>query len=511
MANARRVAVVPELTRSLSVADVGNLVAPDDELHAATHIRLVAHSPGAAVLLWGQACICLAFNRQFRAMADMRTSDLGRPFLTTHPGLDRHWRKKLECAMAGSGVTMNATGLRPKGNQTDGSVGWLVPVIGADASAIGTLGVFMDRPSAGEPMRRLMTAVATDLREPLVGIQVATDRMARAAALPRERFTAELDRVAKLTRRMDGMIDDMHELGRRGLGHLSRVSRQPGDLGAIVQGICAALESKEGSRVSVSVVPVDGLWDAAAIRHILTTLVASARQCTGGDGDVRVEVISGRDSGEITVLDEGPVVSDDQFPQLFEPWSRGSSATAERRRRGHGLGLLLGRELIEALGGDIAAVRPRGGGFGMRVSLPRYVAPDSDRESVASHCRAKPLLEVAPHSGRALATGRLSRTEKPEVSDSLGFGGRSPTMRAGELAGMPPSKTTPPPSEPPPDAPHVVGLVSARSRHPRRVESGFITMDARELFPRTPGPRSCPGLGLRAPQLWQGLRWEGDS
>ena len=67
--------------------------------------------------------------------------------------------------------------------------------------------------------------------------------------------------------------------------------------------------------------------------------------------------------------DDGPGVTPDQLPRLFEPFWRGDRADL-RNDGGTGLGLAIAREIIERLGGRIdVASRPQFAGMQFTIRL----------------------------------------------------------------------------------------------------------------------------------------------
>lgn len=358
--------LTPDSARTgVSLANLDEHVDAADRQVVEAHVAMVTNALGPAILVWGPDAVCLAYNRHYRSFTSVRVSGVGKPLFRAQPELERTWRVKLETALSGSAVTIDAGGE----GVGDGQVGWLLPVI-APSGARGAIALFIDTGSIMEPTRRLVGALAQDLREPLIGIQVVSERLLRLPKPTRERCVEDMDRVLDHTRVMDRLIDDMGAFSRRSGATGARLSLRPGDLGAIVRLACERIEVGKGPPLRVSAVEVQGLWDDEAIMRILSSLVASARQ-SGEAVAVAIELaVAGREGAILSVKDDGPAMRGDDADQLFEPWRRGIAPGAERRRRGVGLGLFLARELVTAHGGRLVAERPPGGGFAIRAILP---------------------------------------------------------------------------------------------------------------------------------------------
>ena len=381
-----RSAGTPDSTRTtVAVAALDELVSDADRAVVDAQVALITAAPGPALLVWGPEAICLAYNRFYRSIAGLKSNALGKPLLRAQPELERTWRQKLDQAYGGVAGTIDGAAFvgGAEGVGGDQLVGWLVPVAGR-TGARGVLCLFVDAGALVEPNRRLVGFVASDLREPLVGIQVVSERLTRIPKPTRERCIEDMDRVLDLAKHMDRLIDEMGAFARRTTAGAARLSPRPGDLGAVVRAACAKIEQDAAtglralepgllpppSRVRplrVNVVEVYGLWDEEAIARILTSLVANARL---HGGEVTVELTAGREGAILSVKDDSPALRGEDAEQLFEPWKRGGAPGAERRRRGVGLGLYLARELAQAHGGKITPERAAGGGFLMRVVLP---------------------------------------------------------------------------------------------------------------------------------------------
>ncbi len=113
------------------------------------------------------------------------------------------------------------------------------------------------------------------------------------------------------------------------------------------------------------------VWDArdgnpkvprGILNEVLSNLLHNSAQSMDEAGDMSLEVHRIDSRYEIQVNDEGPGVSAEMAQNLFRP---GHSTKAN----GHGMGLYLARQLMEAQGGSLShAERDRGASF--RVGLP---------------------------------------------------------------------------------------------------------------------------------------------
>jgi signal transduction histidine kinase len=71
---------------------------------------------------------------------------------------------------------------------------------------------------------------------------------------------------------------------------------------------------------------------------------------------------------QILVRDRGPGIAPEHLPHIFDPYFT-------TRRTGTGIGLAIARNIVEGLGGTIAADSRPGDGTEMRIELPRVASP----------------------------------------------------------------------------------------------------------------------------------------
>ena len=106
--------------------------------------------------------------------------------------------------------------------------------------------------------------------------------------------------------------------------------------------------------------------DAVALRRVLDNLAENARRYAGEPS----LCIERNEAGlQLTVLDRGPGLPEADLERVFEPFER-LDLSRSRDTGGSGLGLGIARELMRAMGGDVALRNRQGGGLEARVSVP---------------------------------------------------------------------------------------------------------------------------------------------
>jgi CheY-like chemotaxis protein/HPt (histidine-containing phosphotransfer) domain-containing protein len=152
------------------------------------------------------------------------------------------------------------------------------------------------------------------------------------------------------------------------------------------------------------------LVDPVRLRQVLGNLVGNALKFTR-EGGVAVSVVVSRtgDAGAVqdvmlVVADTGIGISPEDQRHLFEPFEQASSDSA-RNGGGTGLGLVICRQLVEAMGGRVAMESRLGDGTTMRVELPLPVAAAAATDALTGAGaprlvrRALPDRAAAEHEG----------------------------------------------------------------------------------------------------------------
>lgn len=220
-----------------------------------------------------------------------------------------------------------------------------------------------------------------DLRNPLNAIVITTRLLRRRATAPNE--LSAIDRVQSSALRMSNMVGQLLDLTRSRIAGGISLERQPTDLSAVVSEVVDELRrAYPGRQIAwTGDNSVAANADRDRLAQVFSNLVGNALE--HGDPAQPVTVrLSGEDgSAVLTVHNEGPPISPDLLPVLFEPFRR--NIVRNERSRGLGLGLYITAQIVEAHGGhvDLASTTERGTTF--TIVLPRHAADVDDAQVAA--------------------------------------------------------------------------------------------------------------------------------
>jgi signal transduction histidine kinase len=224
-----------------------------------------------------------------------------------------------------------------------------------------------------EEARRSFVATAShELRTPLTsldGMLELLDDDLRYAEPDLEDARALLDRARAQSRRLGRLAADLLDLSRLDakvdlrsepveLGELSRAVIAEFELGTADRGIATRLDEQSQS--------VWAVGDPGSIARILRILLDNAVRVSPPQSELRITVAGG-DDARITVSDQGPGVPAEERDQIFRRFHRGRDT---RGRAGFGLGLAIGRELAERMGGELVLEDSDSPGAQFTLRLP---------------------------------------------------------------------------------------------------------------------------------------------
>jgi two-component system sensor histidine kinase CpxA len=223
---------------------------------------------------------------------------------------------------------------------------------------------------AAAQQTELSRNISHELRSPLARLRVALELAKRKAGeLP------EFGRIDDETERLDRLIGQILSYTRMEAGSQSEPASI--DLGDLVQEVvenvnfeCRA-EGYEGVTVEAQLEAaptVTGYAEAltSAIENILRNAVRHSPP------NQKVTIRVAEEPGDIVaieILDHGEGVPHDELPQLFKPFFRTRSATADSRKRGTGLGLAIAERAVKLNGGTVDARNRQPSGLIVTIRL----------------------------------------------------------------------------------------------------------------------------------------------
>jgi len=234
---------------------------------------------------------------------------------------------------------------------------------------------------ADRSRRELIMNVSHELRTPVATIQAHLDSL----LLPDAERPSDDDLERRLTvtaaetRRLADLIEDLLMLARADSNEL-RVANRPVELSPLIRQVTESMGplATQLRKVTIdeAVVPegLSAVADPDRLAQVLSNLVRNAINYTPEGGVVSIRVSSANaDHVQIAVSDTGIGIGADDLNHIFERFFR-ADGSRTRATGGFGLGLAIGRELVEAMGGSLAASSEPGLGSTFTISLRSAMA-----------------------------------------------------------------------------------------------------------------------------------------
>jgi PAS domain S-box-containing protein len=244
-----------------------------------------------------------------------------------------------------------------------------------------------------------LSRVSHELRTPLnailgFGQLLQLDPAVTASPPTRER----VEHVLAAGRHLLAVVNDILDLTRAETGSLA-LAREVLEVGPLARE-CMTLVQPEADRRGVRLELVTRTADCRAwgdpnrLRQVLMNLLSNAIKYNRVGGRVTVRLHCDANSIHAAIEDTGPGLTPEQVAALFQPFNR---LGAERSgAEGTGLGLVIARLLMQAMGGDIAVTSEAGAGSSFRLSLPRHVAGLASQDDAATRVPAVGTSGEAP-------------------------------------------------------------------------------------------------------------------
>jgi signal transduction histidine kinase len=235
-----------------------------------------------------------------------------------------------------------------------------------------TFNEMADSLQTAETRRRALTAdIAHELRNPLA-IQRANIEAMQDGLYPVN--TEQLEPIRQQNMQLERLVEDLRTLALADTGHLELV-RVPTNLPALLQRRLDELKPEmDAKKIKLASTYPNSMGsinlDPSRFGQIITNLMANAMRYSPEGGTISVELSETAGDIIITVRDQGPGISPEDLPLIFERFYRGDKARS-RDNGSTGLGLSIARRLAQAHGGFLEAKNHSGGGAVFQLTLPK--------------------------------------------------------------------------------------------------------------------------------------------
>ena len=253
----------------------------------------------------------------------------------------------------------------------------LCAALNAELVATDRLAVALDRErAAAEHLRTLdelksgfLQAVSHDLRTPLASVLGISLTLQRGRGRLGPADTEDLlGRLAANARRLDRILTGLLDLDKLDRG-IVELRREPVDLAGLVAGVVSeASDELDAHPVSLELLPIQVLADAAKVERVVENLLANAARHTDPGTPIWVRVAPLERGALLCVDDAGPGIPAEQRESIFRPFQRGPAGATYAP--GSGVGLALVAQIASLHDGQAWVEDRAGGGASFRVLLP---------------------------------------------------------------------------------------------------------------------------------------------
>lgn len=224
---------------------------------------------------------------------------------------------------------------------------------------------------------QLLGTAAHDLKNPLNAIRLGADLLADAPFSEQQRKA--LNMMHRATESMTNLITGLLETIR--VESTANLVLEPTNINDLIRRAIEDLRPlAEAKKHQIAYQPPEEslliMGDPNRLNSVMTNLLSNAIKFTSDGGKIAVEAEWNDDEILIKVTDNGPGISEDELPKVFDHLFRGKAAFQDNNPiEGTGLGLALAKTVIEQHGGRLWVESVEGDGSTFSFALPREPTP----------------------------------------------------------------------------------------------------------------------------------------
>ncbi|MDQ3262082.1 MAG: PAS domain-containing sensor histidine kinase [Myxococcota bacterium] len=214
--------------------------------------------------------------------------------------------------------------------------------------------------------RLLIGIVAHDLRSPLAALTMNAACL-NVAELPRTVRRAA-SRITSSISQMNELVGSILDVVRVRAGVPLPMAPTRVDLYEVcLRAADQNAQNFPGQQMEISCEGnCEGYWDENRLLQALGNLIINAMKYGGAEAPVKITCRRGENEVTVEVKNQGPPISQELLPHIFEPFRRGTSKHAD----GAGLGLFIVREVARAHQGKVEVASSSTQGTTFALTLP---------------------------------------------------------------------------------------------------------------------------------------------
>ena len=218
-----------------------------------------------------------------------------------------------------------------------------------------------------DAQRRFVADASHELRTPLTTIRGNAELLAHGPDIADDVRAAAARDIATESERMSRLVEHLLTLAQADAGQ--RLELVPVSLRPLIESVCrqARASLKDRSFHNVGLTDATILGDQDAILQLLWVLVDNAVKFTRTGGSVELGLRQHDSTALLTVADDGTGIPPSDLERIFERFYQANPA---RSNSGAGLGLSIGRWIVDQHHGSLTARNNDGPGTTFTVTLP---------------------------------------------------------------------------------------------------------------------------------------------
>jgi signal transduction histidine kinase len=224
-----------------------------------------------------------------------------------------------------------------------------------------------------EDKNEFLSIAAHDLRGPLsslVGVAELLEHSDESDETSKKEYT---DIIKESTTRMLNMVNDLLDVNSIE-NNQNRVNKEKIDVAPIVESLAEVYSNQaEGKKIKVHtdiqyrLIKIHA--DESHLRSIIENLLSNAVKFSESGSDVTIRLKKEKETAQISVLDNGPGITEEDQKRLFGRYTRLSNKPTGDETS-VGLGLYIVKNLAEAMNGSIRCESEHGKGSRFIVTFP---------------------------------------------------------------------------------------------------------------------------------------------